>query len=407
MNKRHFLSGNEAIAQAVRLCRPRVVAAYPITPQTVVVERLAQMVEAGELDAQFVHVESEHSALSLLMGSAAMGVRTFTATSSQGLLYMAECLYYSAGGRWPLVMMNANRALALPWNIYGDQSDSLGLISCGWIQAYAESAQESLDMIIQAYALAEDPVIRTPVLVNLDGFLLTHTYEPVDVPDQADVDVFLPSGDLPEGYPGTFSLSQPRSLGITAGPDDYIAFKYGQHRDMLHALERVGALVKAFAQYFGRHHGGLTQAYQLKDAQLVIITLGSISGTVRAAVDAMREQGIAAGMLRLRYLRPFPAAEIREALFGSRRTVSVAALGILEKDISFGYQGSVCIEVKAALYEQGLQGVLPPVLNLVAGLGGQAIDKSDICNLFEDLAALAMNKDSRAPLQFLSMEGSL
>ncbi|MGC3965347.1 MAG: hypothetical protein QM803_19070 [Rhodocyclaceae bacterium] len=182
-----FLSGNEAVAQAVRLCRPRVIAAYPITPQTTVVERLSELVEEGALDAQFVHVESEHSALALLMGSAAMGARTFTATSSQGLLYMAECLYYASGGRWPLVMMNANRALALPWNIYGDQSDSLALVSAGWIQAYAENAQEALDMIIQAYAVAEDPTVRTPVLVNLDGFVLTHTYEAISVPDAADV----------------------------------------------------------------------------------------------------------------------------------------------------------------------------------------------------------------------------
>ncbi|MCG5501337.1 pyruvate ferredoxin oxidoreductase [Ectothiorhodospira lacustris] len=405
MSERHFLSGNEAVAQAVRLCRPRVVAAYPITPQTVVVERLAQMVEAGELDAQFVHVESEHSALSLVMGSAAMGVRTFTATSSQGLLYMAECLYYSAGGRWPLVMMNANRALALPWNIYGDQSDALGLISCGWIQAYAESVQESLDMVIQAYALAEDPAIRTPVLVNLDGFVLTHTYEPVDLPEQTDVDAFLPSGDLPEGYPGTFSLTQPTSLAITAGPGDYPAFKYSQHRDMSRALAQVNVIARRFAQQFGRYSGGLTQSYRLEDAQFVIITLGSVSGTVRAAVDEMRRRGVPAGMLRLRYLRPFPSAEIRKTLFGVGRTATVAAIGILEKDISFGHQGTVSLEIKAALYEQGQHHPLPPAINLVAGLGGQDIRIEDVCGLFQDLTALACGEPRRT-LQFMGMEMS-
>jgi pyruvate ferredoxin oxidoreductase alpha subunit len=286
MSTTDFLSGNEAVAQGVRLCRPRVIAAYPITPQTTVVERLSEMVEGGELDAQFVHVESEHSALALLMGSAAMGARTFTATSSQGLLYMAECLYYASGGRWPLVMMNANRALALPWNIYGDQSDSLALVSSGWIQAYAESAQEALDMIIQAYAVAEDPNVRTPVLINLDGFVLTHTYEAVSIPSQATVDAFLPPRDLPLGFPGTFNLNQPQSLGVTAGPGDYTVFKYLQHAAMLEAESTIAATATRFAQTFGRGSHGLIESYQAEDAEIVIMTLGSIAGTVRMAVDA-------------------------------------------------------------------------------------------------------------------------
>ncbi|MBS1154588.1 MAG: porA [Proteobacteria bacterium] len=398
-----FLSGNEAVAHGVRLSRPRVVAAYPITPQTVVVERLAEMVEDGDLAAEFVHVESEHSALALVMGSAAMGVRTFTATSSQGLLYMAECLYYTAGGRWPIVMMNANRALALPWNIYGDQSDSLALISSGWIQSYAETAQEALDLVIQSYAIAEDLRVRTPVLVNLDGFVLTHTYEPVDVPEQEQVDAFLPSPDFPVGYPGTFNQENPQSLAITAGPGDYTVFKFKQHQDMVAAAGPIREVDERFIQHFGRGVAGLTEGYQLDDAELVIVTLGSIAGTVRTVVDELRTEGVKAGLLRLRYLRPFPTAEVLAGLFGPQRSAKVAAIGILEKDISFGHQGTVSLEVKAALYEAATQGALPPAINFVAGLGGQEIGLADIRRFFTALAEAAQGQQ-KPLVQFLGME---
>jgi len=187
-----FISGNEAVAVGARLSRPHVISAYPITPQTVVVESLSEMVEDGSLQAEFMHVESEHSAISAAMGVSAVGARAFTATSSQGLLYMAEGMYYAAGGRFPIVMMNANRSLALPWSIYGDQSDSLSQLNSGWIQVYVEDAQEALDMVIQAYRIAEDPAVLTPFMVNLDGFVLTHTYERVLIPDQDKVDTFLP-----------------------------------------------------------------------------------------------------------------------------------------------------------------------------------------------------------------------
>jgi pyruvate ferredoxin oxidoreductase alpha subunit len=396
MSTQAFLSGNDAVAEGVRLSRPRVVAAYPITPQTGVVERLSEMVENGELAAQFVHVESEHSALSLVMGSCATGVRTFTATSSQGLLYMAEILYYSSGGRYPLVMMNANRALALPWNIYGDQSDSLALISSGWIQAYAEDAQESLDMIIQAYAVAEDPTVRTPVLVNLDGFVLTHTYEAVSVPDQAEVDAFLPPPDLPLGYPGTFNLEQPQSLGITAGPGDYTVFKYLQHRDMLRAAKVIRATGQRFADAFGRGCSDLVERYRSDDAELIIITLGSIAVTVRVVVDELRQAGLRVGLLRIRYLRPFPSEELNLALSGEQRMAKVEAIGVLEKDISFGHQGSVALEVKASLHDHAAEHrqIPPRVLNFVAGLGGQDITRDHIKTLFDDLVHVAQQTTS-------------
>lgn len=413
MSELLFLSGNEAVAQAVRLSRPRVIAAYPITPQTIVVERLSEMVESRELEAEFVHVESEHSALALVMGSAAMGVRTFTATSSQGLMYMAECLHYTSGGRFPLVMMNANRSLALPWNIYGDQSDSLALLSSGWIQAYAETAQESLDMIIQAYAIAEDIRVRTPVLVNLDGFVLTHTYEPVIVPDQEAVDAFLPSPDFPAGYPGTFDPLNPQSLAVSAGPGDYAAFKYRQHRDMVAAMEPIRAAGRRFSEIFGRDSPDLIEAYRCDDAELVMVTLGSVAGTVRDVIDDLRAGGVSAGLLRIRYLRPFPAEDLHRLLFGLSRHATVAAIGVLEKDISFGHQGGVALEVKAALYDHvqasGRAGI-PPVRNFVAGLGGQDVSRRHIAAMFDDLARLAARSgDGPAPapaVQFVGLEVS-
>ncbi|MEE3660356.1 pyruvate ferredoxin oxidoreductase [Brenneria sp. g21c3] len=408
--ERLFLCGNEAVAHGVRLCRPAVIAAYPITPQTVVVERLAEMVEEGELDAEFVHVESEHSALSLVMGSAAMGVRTFTATSSQGLLYMAECLPYSAGGRFPLVMMNANRALALPWNIYGDQSDSLSQLASGWIQVYAETAQESLDLIIQAYALAEHPEVRTPVLINLDGFVLTHTYEPVQLPQQALVDSFLANRFFAEGTPGTFSLEHPQSLAITAGPGEYTEFKYLQHQAMRGALAEIAAIGRRFRAHFGRGEEGMTdgviEGYQLEDAERVVITLGSVAGTVRAAVDALRARGEAVGLLRLRYLRPFPQGAVLDALFGAHRTRRVQAVAVLEKDISFGQQGAVAVEIKSALFDYASatgKGV-PRLLNQIAGLGGQEIGLEDVVRLYDELTRPAGRSAQEPDLRFLGID---
>jgi pyruvate/2-oxoacid:ferredoxin oxidoreductase alpha subunit len=221
-----FVSGNEAVALGVRLARPHVISASPITPQTTVVERLSEMVEDGSLKAEFIYVESEHSALSACMGASSIGARTFTATSAQGLLYMAECLHYASGGRFAICMMNANRSLALPWSIYGDQRDSLSLLDCGWIQVYVEDAQESLDMVLQSYAIAENGRVLTPVMENLDGFALTHTYETVEVPTIEQADAFLP----PFETPYKLDLDNPKNMAFSTGPADNMEFKYQQHK---------------------------------------------------------------------------------------------------------------------------------------------------------------------------------
>lgn len=369
-----FLSGNEAVAWGARLARPHVIAAYPITPQTVVIERLADWVAEGSLKSEFLHVESEHSALSACMGASALGARTFTATSSQGLLYMAECLTYASGGRFPIVMMNANRALALPWNIYGDQQDSLALVSSGWIQIYIEDAQEALDMTVQAFAIAEHAKVLTPVMLNLDGFVLTHTYEPVTVPSQDAVDAFLP----PFETPSKMSFANPVNMGFTAGPAHYTEFKVQQHRAMQNALEVAVGVGRDFARHFGRDHGGAVVPYRCEDADFVLVTLGSVAGTVRELVDDLRARGQSVGMLKLRILRPFPERELLQAMGRPK------AVGVLEKDVSFGYQGAVFSDVSASLAGANVKLRLR---NFVAGLGGRDISRDDVRAMFEALRA--------------------
>ncbi len=360
-----FICGNDAFAEGVRLARPQVISAYPITPQTIVVERLSEMVEEGQLKSEFIHVESEHSAMSAAIGAASVGARTFTATSSQGLLYMAECLPYAAGGRFPIVMMNANRSTALPWNIYGDQRDALSQLDCGWIQIYAEDAQEALDMALQAYYIAEHKKIRTPVMVNLDGFVLTHTYEAVDIPTAAEADAFLP----PFETDNKMCKERPVNMAFTVGPDLNTEFHLLHHKAMLHTKEVVKEAEERFYGIFGRRHGGLTENYRTEDADYILITLGSITGLVRQTADELRESGIRAGVIRIRFMRPFPAEEIAETVRQAK------AVGVMEKDISFGYQGTVYTNVLSGLYEYGAR---PESCNFIAGLGGRDISQEQI-----------------------------
>jgi len=369
---KEFLSGNDAFAEGVRLARPQVISVYPITPQTTVVERLSEMVEDKSLNSEFIHVESEHSALSCAIGASAMGARTFTATSSQGLLYMAECLQYASGGRFPIVMMNANRSTALPWNIYGDQRDSLSQLDCGWIQVYVENAQESLDMALQSYRIAEDPLVSTPVMVNLDGFLITHTFEPVEIPNQADADRFLPSFETEN----KLSFDTPKNLAFSVGPDDNQEFKYIQHKAMLESKRVINETDKKFGEIFGRSYGGLTASYLTDDADYILITLGSITGLCREVVDELRSAGEKVGILKLRFLRPFPLEEIVTAVKNAK------AIGVLEKDISFGYEGTVYTNVNSVIAQKGL-GL--KTYNFIGGLGGRDITHENIKNIFNHI----------------------
>ncbi|MGC4063781.1 MAG: transketolase C-terminal domain-containing protein [Polyangiaceae bacterium] len=363
--ERQFMSGNDAIATAVALARPAVIASYPITPQTTIVERLAEWHAAGRLESEFLDVESEHSALSAVMGASALGVRTFTATSSQGLLYMAECLHYAAGGRFPIVLANANRSLALPWSIYGDQRDSLSLLDCGWIQLYAEDAQEALDLTLQAFRLAEHPDVLTPVMLNVDGFSVTHTFESVAVPGQRDVDAFLP----PLRLPFRMNLTSPQSLGFSAGPRHNAAFVRARHEAQLRALGVLQQVDGEYSERFGRSWGGAIDGFFLDGAERILVTLGSISGLVRDVVQRLRNEGHPVGVLRLRMLRPFPVQALRVALSGAH------AVGVLEKNVSVGFEGTVASQVRSALADAPGS---PVVRSFVGGLGGRSIDVGDI-----------------------------
>lgn len=372
MSETRFISGDEAFAQGIRLARAQVISAYPITPQTIVVERLAEMVEEGQLDSRFIHVESEHSAMMAAMGASAVGARTFTATSSQGLLYMAECLSYVSGGRFPIVMMNANRATALPWSIYGDHRDSLSILDCGWIQIYVEDAQEALDMAVQAYALAEAEEIRLPVMVNLGGFILTHTYEPVDIPDQETIDAFLPGRDTWD----RLDPENPVSMAVTVGPELNEEINILHHKASINALDTIKKVDDKYRKITGRGYGGALRTYLTEDADYILISLGSISGLIREEADRLRDEGIRAGTVSIRMMRPFPRDELIRVLKGAR------AVGVIDKDISFGYEGTVYTNVNSALM-QGRSHI--PTYDFVGGIGGRDISLADIEECFKDM----------------------
>ena len=393
MSAKRFLSGDEAFAEGVRLARPQVVSAYPITPQTVVVERLSEMVEAGDLAAEYVHVESEHSALSCAIGASATGARTFTATSSQGLLYMAECLTYASGGRFPIVMMNANRSTALPWNIYGDQRDSLALLDHGWIQVYAENNQEALDLALMAYAVAEDERVQTPVMVNLDGFALTHTYETVEVPSPEQADAFLP----PYQTKNRFDFEHPTNIGFSAGPEYNRYFKYQEHQDLLNAPAVIEEVEQRFAQVFGRRYPGLVEAVQCEDADYVLVTLGSAAGLVRTVVESLRAQGLRVGLLRIRYLRPLPTVVLAAALGNAK------AVAVLEKDVSFGAEGTVFTNVNSALQQAGVR---VPTYDFIGGLGGDDITPVQVEAIFRTLVRFVSEGAEVPRVSFLGIDGT-
>ncbi|MCH4889782.1 pyruvate ferredoxin oxidoreductase [Acidaminobacter sp. JC074] len=368
-----FISGNDAVAEGVRLAKPHVISAYPITPQTIAVERLSEMVEDGSLKAEYMHVESEHSALAAAMGVSSVGARAFTATSSQGLLYMSECLPYASGARMPIVMMNANRALATPWNIYGDQMDSMAVLNAGWIQVYVEDAQEALDMMIQAYKIAEHPQVLAPMMVNLDGFVLTHTYELVDIPEQTKVDEFLPPIQLSKQI---MDVNDPKSLCISAGNDFNMEFKIKQEKDLQASRKIINEVDKSFGDMFGRYYNGMIDTYMCEDADYVLVTTGSVTGTVRIVIDKMRAEGHKVGVLKLRYVRPFPVQEVRDVL------KNVKKIGIIDKNISFGYEGTMFTNVNSALLDMDNA---PKSYNFIGGLGGRDITKENITEVYEKL----------------------
>ncbi|HEX6117052.1 MAG TPA: hypothetical protein VFY99_08115 [Solirubrobacterales bacterium] len=365
------IEGSKAVAEAVARCRPQVIGAYPISPQTHIVEHLSDLVRLEELrDCEYMMVESEFAAMSACIGASAVGARAYTATASQGLLYMVEALYNASGLGLPIVMTVANRAIGAPINIWNDHSDSMSQRDSGWIQLYAESNQEALDLHIQAFRIAEE--LALPVMVCMDGFILTHAFEEVDLPGAEQVDAFLPRYEPQQ----LLDPGDPVTIGAMVGPEAFTEVKYLMHAKQMLALDLVPRTATEFAEHFGRHSGGLVRGYRAEDAETIVVALGSVLGTVEDIVDELRDEGVSIGALGIKCFRPYPLDEVREALAGAKRIV------VLEKAFAVGAGGIVGQNVRLALSGQAAQ-----VFDVVAGLGGRPITRDSLRALLADVRA--------------------
>jgi len=364
-----------ALAEAVRLAEAEVVSAYPITPQTHIVEHLSELVANGELDAEYVPVESEQSAMSACIGSSAAGARTFTSTSSQGLLLMAEMLYIASFMRLPIVMAMVNRAVSGPINIWNDHSDVMSVRDCGWIQLFAETAQESVDLTIIAYRIAEDPGVMLPVIINLDGFTLSHFIEPVTLPDIAEVRRFLP----PYETAHKLDINKPLSFGALGGPEVYTEARRALDLAVVASRPRVQAVFDDFAKAFGRRYN-LVETYKTEDAEIILVTMGSITGTAMTAIDEMREAGEKVGLVRLRLWRPFPVEEFRAAVAGAKN------LAVVDRAMILGFpEGPVATEIRALMYHEKDR---PRMTNFILGLGGRDVPRNHFKYIVEKVKEL-------------------
>jgi pyruvate ferredoxin oxidoreductase alpha subunit len=363
------VEGSYAVAKGVALCRPEVISAYPISPQTHIVEALSDLVRTGELaPCEYLNVESEFAAMSAAIGASAAGARAYTATASQGLLYMAEALYNASGLGLPIVMTVANRAIGAPINIWNDHSDSMSQRDSGWIQLYAESNQEAIDLHVQAYKLAEE--LSLPVMVCMDGFILTHAYEQVEIPTQEQVDAFLPPFEPRQ----LLDPDDPVTIGAMVGPEAFMEVRYLMHVKQMQALDLVPEIAAEFAQSFGRASGGLLRRYRSEDAETVVLALGSVLGTIEDVVDELREEGVKIGAVGLKCFRPYPLEELRAALAQAQRIV------VLEKAFAVGVGGIVGQNVRLAL-----SGLPVQVYDAVAGLGGRPITAASVRRLVGDV----------------------
>jgi pyruvate ferredoxin oxidoreductase alpha subunit len=365
MSQKEILEGAMAVAHAVARCRPEVVAAYPITPQTHISEELSTIVADGELDAEFVKVESEFGAASVVLGASAAGARAYTATSSQGLMLMAEVLWNMAGMRLPVVLACANRSVSAPLSIWCDHQDAESIRDCGVIQIYAEDAQEAVDQHVIAFKVAEDRRVLLPMMVNLDGFLLTHVFEPVELPDQALCDSFL--GKYEALY--RLDVENPMSFGCFTEPDKCMEGRWMIHDAQLRSLSVIEEVSANFAKAFGRNSGGLLEEYKSKDAETVLVAKGSVCGTIKDVVDELRDKGQKVGLVRVKTFRPFPRQAMAKALGGAKR------IAVIEKGGSFGAGGVMTPEIKDVLYDAGSR---MPVSGFCVQLGGREITADGI-----------------------------
>jgi pyruvate ferredoxin oxidoreductase alpha subunit len=380
------IEGSQAVAQAVALCRPEVICAYPISPQTHIVEGLGKMVKAGELaPCEFINVESEFAAMSVAIGASATGARAYTATASQGLLYMSEAVYNASGLGLPIVMTVANRAIGAPINIWNDHTDAMSQRDSGWMQLFAETNQEALDLHIQAFRLGEE--LSLPVMVCMDGFILTHAVEQVDVPTQEQVDAYLPPFDPRQ----VLDPDEPVSIGAMVGPEAFTEVRYLAHAKQLQALDLIPQHAAAFKQIFGRDSGGLVRPYRCDDAATIIVAMGSVLGTIKDVIDEMRDEGHKIGVLGIISFRPFPLAAVRDVLEHAQRVV------VLEKSLAIGLGGILSNDVRMSLSGIQLHGY-----TVIAGLGGRAITKKSLHGLFRKA-----DKDELERVTFLDLDWNL
>jgi pyruvate ferredoxin oxidoreductase alpha subunit len=380
------IEGSAAVAETVGLCRPEVICAYPISPQTHIVEGLSAIVKEGRLGTcEFVNVESEFAAMSVAIGASAAGARAYTATASQGLLYMAEALYNASGLGLPIVMTVANRAIGAPINIWNDHSDAMSQRDCGWIQLYAQTNQEALDLHIQAFRIAEQ--VSLPVMVCMDGFILTHASERLEIPAPARVDAFLPPYEPRQ----VLDPAAPVSIGAMVGPEAFTEVRYLAHMRQEQALALIPEVAAEFADQFGRDSGGLARAYRTQDAQTIVVALGSVLGTIQDTIDELRGEGVRIGALGITSFRPFPLDAVRAALASADRIV------VLEKALAVGIGGIVSANVRMALAGIQLHGY-----TVIAGLGGRAITRSSLREVLERAGA-----DALEPLTFLDLNTGL
>jgi len=365
---KRVITGDHAVAIGAKLSRVDVVPAFPITPQTLIIEHIADFVNDGEMDAKFLTMESEHSVMSAAAAAEAAGARVFTATSSQGLAFMHEMVYATAPLRLPVVMANANRTLGGPPGIWCEYNDSMGVRDSGWLQVYVEDNQEALDMVIQAYRIAEDKRVLLPIMPCLDGFVLTHTVEPVDIPEQEDVDSFLP----PYEPDVMLDPARPAMIG-TFMPAEYIMELRRQSAGAVESSKEViNEINDDFARRFGRNYGGLIDTYRMDDAEAALVTMGTVTSTSRQVVDELRQDGKKVGLIKLRFFRPFPSEELKNGL------KDISAIGVVDRSLSFMGGGQAFNEIRSALY-----GLSIPIINHLAGLGGRDVTETQIRKMFE------------------------
>ncbi len=380
--ERRMVTGDYAAAWGAMVSRPQVIAAYPITPQTMIIEHLAEFLAAGTLDAEMMRVESEHSAMSAVIAAEATGVRTYTATSSQGLSLMHEPLFISPPMHLPIVMSVVNRTVAAPLGIWVEHNDTMPQRDTGWMQVYVEDAQEALDMVLQAYRIAEHPEIELPMMVCMDAFLVSHTIESVDLPGQDAADAFLPAYKPVHAY---LDPDRPLVLGAASPPEYIQEVRWETDLRMRRAADILEETERAFAKSFGRSYGGAFETYRLEDAEVALMTIGTVTSTAREVVDRLRGQGEKVGMIKLRSFRPFPADGLKEA------TAHLKALGVYDRAVSYGVGGPSYIETRNALYESPNL----PILGFLAGLGGRDVTREDVELMFKKTTS-AIGKGRRA-----------